>query len=119
MEILKTDDFIKMDNPNPDERYRLDLVTSEQKAKELGGFLVILPAGNEVPYHYHEKRESLIFIISGEATEILEGEEFSIKAGDVLFIPVNEKHAMVNRSDNDVRYLEFFTPVTSDFIEVA
>ena len=118
MEILKTDDFIKMDNPNPDERYRLDLVTSEQRAKELGGFLVILPAGKEVPYHYHEKRESLIFIIGGEATEIIEGEEFSIKTGDVLFIPAKEKHAMVNRSDNDVRYLEFFTPVNSDFIEV-
>ena len=42
-----------------------------------------------------------------------------LQPGDVIFIPVNEKHAMVNRSDSDVRYLEFFTPVDSDFIEVT
>ena len=119
MEILKTNELIKIDNPNPGERYRLDLVTGEQMASKLGGFLIILPPGREVPYHYHEKQESLIFVIGGEATEIVEGEAFPIKAGEVLFIPAKEKHGMVNKSTDDVRYLEFFTAVGSDFIEVT
>jgi quercetin dioxygenase-like cupin family protein len=118
MRILTTKDYMAMDNPTPDERYRLDLVTVDQMAKELHGFLAILPAGQEVPYHYHEKRESLIFVISGEATEIVEGEEFCIKAGDVLYIPAKEKHSMVNRSEHEVRYLEFFTPIKTDVVEV-
>ena len=119
MEIFRTDDLNKMDNPNAGERYRLDLVTGEQMAKALGGFLVMLPAGGEIPNHYHDKRESLIVMIAGEATEIVEGEAFAIRAGDVLFIPAKERHGMVNRSDREVRYLEFFTPVDSDFVEVA
>jgi quercetin dioxygenase-like cupin family protein len=73
-----------------------------------------------VPYHYHNKRESIIIVISGEATEVIEGKEFPIKAGDVLFIPSGEKHTTINRSQKDFRYLEYFTspPVGSDFIEV-
>ena len=72
-----------------------------------------------MPYHYHEKRESLIFIISGEAVEIAGGKEFPVKAGDVIYIPAVEKHKIVNRSDTDVRYLEFYTPIKRDFIEVT
>jgi len=43
--------------------------------------------GSGPPYHYHEKRESLILAVSGEAAEILEGKEIPIKAGDVIYIP--------------------------------
>lgn len=119
MEIIKIEEYLKLDNPTPDERYRLDLVTEKQSAINLGGFLAVLPAGKEVPYHYHEKRESLIFMISGEAVEIVEGKEFPVKAGDVLFIPAVEKHMLVNRSGEEVRYLEFFTPIQKDFVEVT
>ena len=52
--------------------------------------------------------------------EVLEGEEVPIKAGDVLFIPPEEKHTIVNKSDKDLRFLEFFTypPTPADFIVV-
>ena len=80
----------------------------------------LLPAGNQVPYHYHVKRESVIIAISGEAIEIVEGKEYPFKAGSVCYIAAGEKHTTVNRSDRDFRYLEFFTcpPVSADFIEV-
>ena len=119
MEIIRIEEYLKLENPTPDDKYRLDLVTEEQSAKTLGGFLAVLPAGKEVPYHYHEKRESLILMISGEGVEVVEGEEFPVKAGDVLFIPALEKHMLINRSDEELRYLEFFTPLKKDFIEVA
>ena len=118
MEILRTEEFIEATNPTPGENHRLDLVTPEQKAKELGGFLSIIPAGGEVPYHFHEKRESLLFIIKGEGVEIVEGKEYPVKAGDVLYIPTGEKHKIVNRTNKDLRYLEFFAPMKPDFIEV-
>ena len=69
---------------------------------------------------YHKNRESIIVFISGEGIEVIEGEEIPIKAGDVLFIPAGEKHTTINRSDKDLRYLEYFTcpPAISDFVEV-
>ena len=120
MKIFKTSDFIKAENPTPGKFYRADIFTREDKAKELGGIFAILEPGNQVPYHYHEKRESIIIVISGEATEIVEGETFPIRKGDVLFIPTMQRHGMINESEKDVRYLEYWTypHLTDDFIKV-
>ena len=120
MKVFRSDDYIKMQNPNPGKPYRPEILTAEHGAKSLGGMFGLLAAGTQVPYHYHNQRESIIIVISGEATEIIEGKEIPIKAGDVLYIPPGEKHTTVNRSAKDLRYLEFFTcpPVTADFVEV-
>ncbi len=118
MKIIRIEEMVQLVNPTPGKTHRLDLVTPEQRAKELGGFLSVIPVGGEVPYHFHEKRESLLFLVKGEAVEIVEGEEHPVKAGDVLYIPAGEKHQIVNRSDEDLRYLEFFTPLDEDFIKV-
>jgi len=120
MKIFKSEEYIKMANPTPGKPYRPEILTKEHQAKDLGGMFGLLVAGSQVPYHYHNNRESIIIAISGDATEVLEGKEFPIKAGDVLFIPAGEKHTTINRSQKDFRYLEYFTspPVGSDFIEV-
>ena len=120
MKIYKPSEYVKMKNPTPGQRYRSEILTAEHQAKDLGGILGVLASGTNPPYHYHEKRESIIIAISGEAVEILEGKETPIKAGDVIFIPPGEKHTTVNRSSQEFRYLEFFTcpPVGKDFIEV-
>jgi quercetin dioxygenase-like cupin family protein len=120
MKVFKTDDYIKLENPNPGKPYRPEILTTEHGAKNIGGMLGLLVPGSQVPYHYHNNRESIIIAISGEATEVIEGKEIPIKAGDVLFIPAGEKHTTINRSNQDFRYLEFFTcpPLSADFVEV-
>ena len=120
MKRFKTQEYIQMENPNPGEPYRPEILTDAHGAEALGGMFGLLVPGSQVPYHYHIKRESIIVVISGEAIEVVEGEEIPIKAGDLLFIPAGEKHTTVNRSDRDFRYLEFFTspPVSADFVEV-
>ena len=120
MKLFKIEEFNKMENPTPGKFFRQEILTSEYKAKDLGGMVGLLVPGSQVPYHYHRKRESVIIAISGEATEIVEGKEIPVKTNDVLYIPAGEKHTVVNRTDKDFRYLEFFTcpPVTADFIEV-
>jgi len=119
MEVYHTQEFIEKENLTPGEIYRINILT-EDKAKDLGGLFGAIPPGCGGEVHYHEKRESILIIISGEAVEIVEGEEVPIKAGDVLFIPPQEKHTIVNRSDKDLRFLEFFTypPAPADFIVV-
>ncbi|MFC1943695.1 cupin domain-containing protein [Chloroflexota bacterium] len=69
----------------------------------------MLAPGTQLPYHYHDKRESIIITISGEVTEIIEGEEIPIKTNEVMYIPAQEKHTVVNKTDKEFRYLEFFT----------
>ena len=120
MKLFKTEEYIRMENPTPGVPYRPEILTNKHGAKELGGMFGLLVPGSQVPYHYHNKRESVIFAISGEAVEVIEGEEFPLKAGWVIHIPAGEKHTTINRSDKDFRYLEFFTcpPVTADFVEV-
>ena len=120
MKIFKTDDYIEMQNPTPGKPYRPEILTAEHGAKNLGGMFGLLVPGNQVPYHYHKNRESVIIAISGEAIEVIDGKETPIKAGDILFIPAGEKHTTINRSSKDFRYLEYFTypPVGADFFEV-
>jgi len=120
MKIFKSEEFAKIENPNPGMRFIQDILADEQKAENLGGLFGLLAAGSQGTYHFHNKRESVIIAISGEAIEIIEGKEFPIKVNDVLYIPAGEKHMMVNRTDNDFRYLEFFTypQVMTDRIEV-
>ena len=120
MKRFETDHYVQLENPTPGESYRPQILTSEHHARNLGGMFGLLVPGTQVPYHYHKNRESIIIFISGEGIEVIEGEEIPIKAGDVLFIPAGEKHTTINRSDKDLRYLEFFTspPATADFIEV-
>ncbi len=109
MEIFKIKEFVNMVNPTPGERYRQDILTRQQRAEDLRGMFIVLAPGGQVPYHLHNKRESIIIAISGEATETVEGKEIAIKANDILFIPAGEKHGMLNSSDQEFRYLEFFT----------
>lgn len=58
-------------------------------------------------------------MIAGELMEIVDEKEIPLKAGDVMYIAAGEKHKMENRSDWDARYIEFFTPIESDFIEAT
>jgi quercetin dioxygenase-like cupin family protein len=118
MKLYRSSEYIDTENPTPGQPYRTEVLTEPDDAKRLAGIFVILPAGEQVPYHYHATRESLIYIISGEGIEKVESVEYPVKAGDVLFIPANEKHTIINRSDKDIRYLEFYSPIERDFIEV-
>ncbi len=118
MKVFRSEAYIRMANPTPGKPYRPEILTQEDRARDMGGMFGLLVAGSQVPYHYHNHRESIIIVISGEAVEVVEGKEIPIKAGDILFIPAGERHAVINRSNGDFRYLEFFThpPLSADFV---
>lgn len=120
MKLFKSDEYAGMPNPTPGQAYRPEILTKDDGAKSLGGMFGLLVPGSQVPYHYHVSRESVIVVVSGEGIEVIEGREVPIKAGDILFIPAGEKHTTINRSDKDLRYLEYFTapPLGADFVAV-
>jgi quercetin dioxygenase-like cupin family protein len=118
MEIFKTADYIKKANPEPGKRFNLQLL--ENKAENLVGIFVVLPPGGQTPYHFHNKRESVLFVISGKAKQLIEGRKNNIEAGDILFIPAKEKHGIMNDSRGEFRFIEFQVgkPSEPDRVEV-
>ena len=117
MKLIKTENFLKMENPTPGEIYRKEILTGEDHANDLGGIVGLAPPKFEGPIHYHEKRESIIMVLSGEGLEVYEDQKIPIKAGDVIFIPPGVKHTTLNTSDEEFRFIEFYTypPVQADF----
>ena len=118
MEIYKMGEYASRDIPNADWYYNQKILTDVNKAKHMGGiFCQLLPGGKQA-YHYHKNRESIIIVISGEATETVEDKAINIRTGDVIYIPAGEKHKMTNDSERAIRYLEFFTPSATDRVVV-
>ena len=105
MELFRAAEYIVKPNPEPGRRSTQQLL--EKKAENLVGMFVVLPPRSETPYHYHNKRESIMVILSGRGKELLEGKKVIIQAGDTLFIPSKEKHGIVNDGDTELRFIEF------------
>jgi quercetin dioxygenase-like cupin family protein len=121
--VISTSDFIKAKNPRPGERLRVDILTQgAEGAKHLSGQLSAIPPGKpgEKPqYHYHAGRESIIQILSGDVTEMIEGKPVPLKPGDVIYIAPGTKHTMVNNSTTaEVKYMEFYSPIAPDNVPV-
>lgn len=121
MKAFRGEEYTAMKNPTPGKTFKQDLL-KELHARGLHGvFGLVVPGGQGGDYHFHERGEHIIVIVSGEGVEIVEGAEIPVKAGDVLYIPAGEKHTIVNRSDKELRYLGFMTqiPGVKDKIELG
>lgn len=120
MKIFRCDDLKKAKNPNPGEKtYRPEVLTAADGAKNLGALTGIVEPGAGVPYHYHEKRESVLIVVEGEAIETVDGKDYELKAGDAVYLNAKEKHCICNKSNTEqMRFIEFFTepPLSKDFI---
>jgi quercetin dioxygenase-like cupin family protein len=62
-----------------------------------------LEAGGRSPFHSHPWDE--VFILEGEGLAASEEKEIKFKAGDVIFLPPNEKHQLKNNGEKAVKFL--------------
>jgi len=60
--------------------------------------------GGHTPHHAHDY-EHEILILSGEGTAKSERGDRPFKAGDVLYVPPNEKHQFVNGGDSPLMFI--------------
>jgi putative monooxygenase len=67
-----------------------------------GGF-VTLEAGEFVSEHYHPYSEEFLYVIEGELEMTVEGNPITLKPGDSLWIPINAKHRLVNKTGAQAR----------------
>jgi quercetin dioxygenase-like cupin family protein len=63
-----------------------------------------MEAGGHSPYHNHPW-EHEVFILEGEGLLVGEDRERPFGAGDVIFLPQNEKHQFKNTSEKTVKFL--------------
>jgi quercetin dioxygenase-like cupin family protein len=120
--VIRTRDFIAAKNPHPGERVREEILNAKD-ASQLAGILASIPPaapGAKPAAHYHTKRESIIQILDGDATEMIDGQPVALAPGDVIFIPPNAKHVLVNNSaSREVKYMEFYSTIASETVQVT
>ena len=74
--------------------------------QKLGCSLYIVPAGRVAfPYHAHSIMEEMCVILEGTGKLRQEGQEYPIRAGDVIASQVGKAHQIINNSAEDLRYL--------------
>jgi uncharacterized cupin superfamily protein len=67
----------------------------------------IKPGGQSSLMHRHSKSEEFIYVLKGEITLITEAGETVLTAGECAgFIPTGSAHMLMNKSHEDVEYLE-------------
>jgi quercetin dioxygenase-like cupin family protein len=80
------------------------LITKETGAENFAMRLFEMDAGGYSPFHNHPW-EHEVFILEGEGLAVGEGKERKFRAGDVIFIPPNEKHQLKNNGKKTVKFL--------------
>lgn len=69
--------------------------------------------GAEGPMHSHPHKQ-VVYVLEGSGLFSADGNDFDIKAGDVVEIGSNEPHTFLMFYE-DTQWLEFFTPQRDDF----
>jgi quercetin dioxygenase-like cupin family protein len=80
------------------------LITKDMGAENFAmRFFEMEPEGYS-PFHSHPW-EHEVFILDGEGIVVGGGEERKFRAGDVVFVPPNEKHQFKNTGETTVKFL--------------
>ena len=71
---------------------------------------VQLSPGTEIKMHYHEGVEEVILVIGGQGIINATGMNYTIKAGDLLYLPVNMPTAMYVVGDRNLELVSIYAP---------
>ncbi len=85
------------------------LVGPAKGASQLNLMVVQYAPGGYIKRHDHAFEEGFLFL-EGEVEAELEGETHTVRAGDYFWSGVGSMHALTNRSDRPVRWLETQVP---------
>ncbi len=75
---------------------------------------IIISKGGIVPLHHHES-EQLSYCVEGALKFRIEGEEITVRAGEVLVIPSNVPHSAV--AEENFRGYDVFSPIRQDWLD--
>jgi quercetin dioxygenase-like cupin family protein len=76
--------------------------------------IITFAAGRELESHVHHEEDDSFFILEGELTFLLSGEEVRAPAGTFVLIPPGVEHGFRNDTDSAVRILNIHAPAGFD-----
>ena len=62
------------------------------------------------PQNRHDDADQWLFVVSGDGTAIVEGQERALKSGTLLLIERGERHEVRNDGEAPLRTLNFYVP---------
>jgi len=80
------------------------LITKEIGAENFAMRLFEMEPRGYSPFHNHPW-EHEVFVLEGEGLVVGEGSEREFRAGNIIFIPPNEKHQFKNNGEKTVKFL--------------
>jgi len=69
-----------------------------------------VPPNESEERHYHNKTQQFFYIISGIATIEISGKIFEVTAGNGLHVPAKETHQLMNKSNQNLKFLVVSQP---------
>ncbi len=66
--------------------------------------------GTEIKMHYHKGIEEAILVVGGQGIINVTGMNYTIKAGDLLYLPVNMPSAMYSLGDENLELVSIYAP---------
>ncbi|HEY0770546.1 MAG TPA: cupin domain-containing protein [Sphingobacteriaceae bacterium] len=64
-----------------------------------------MPPGSSEKLHFHYRCQQLFYILSGQATFVVEGKVLVLKENQSIHIPEGSKHQISNEGNMDLRFL--------------
>ena len=68
--------------------------------------------------HFHEKKESAYIILEGEGSMKLNGVDYELGPGMVVFLSPSDHHGIVGTGPNGLKMIEVWSPLGKDRIDV-
>jgi mannose-6-phosphate isomerase-like protein (cupin superfamily) len=78
--------------------------------------IVKMRQGNEPPPHVHSREDEFFYVLSGEMKVYVDGEVFSVTAGECMFLPRRKPHGFLITSE-ELPNIVFITP--GGFLDAA
>lgn len=63
-----------------------------------------LRPGHSIGLHRHEGNSEVVYVLSGVATCLYEGEEFTLLPGEVHYCPMGKEHSLINNGTEDLTF---------------
>ena len=68
---------------------------------------VIVEAKGKIPIHGHNFTDEIFYITEGSATMIVNGKEFEVNPGDMIYVEQTEEHGFRNESKKHFKMIVF------------
>jgi oxalate decarboxylase/phosphoglucose isomerase-like protein (cupin superfamily) len=72
---------------------------------------VVLQPGRGHDRHNHPESEEILYVLSGEGEQMIDdGDPFSVKPGDTIYVPIGVFHSTKNTGWEPMRLLALYNP---------